>query len=326
MAHLISIKADGKAEAVYAGEAAWHGLGTVVDEAPDGATAIELAGLGWGVKLSRLFGGEPGALTEAPELRAIQRDDTGAVLGVCSHNLYTPWQNVEAISWLDSLLADGTLRYESLFAIKGGRQVAALARLEQGYEIAGEAYTRYLLVSWGHDGKTGISIAPTLTRVVCNNTLTAAIADAEATNRLYRISHLPRLDARLDEAHKAYTITTEATRALAEKLEAFAVLKLNKTQVTRIEEELFGKPSDRTTQAKAGAEQFASIVREEVQRNGLTAYSVLNGITGYADHGIRTVGKDEATRAERHFTSVFTGAAANFKASGIKVLSAVAGV
>ena len=34
---------------MYTGETPWHGLGTKVDEAPDSATAIKMAGLDWEV-------------------------------------------------------------------------------------------------------------------------------------------------------------------------------------------------------------------------------------------------------------------------------------
>ena len=34
---------------MYVGETPWHGLGTKVDEAPDSATAIKMAGLDWTV-------------------------------------------------------------------------------------------------------------------------------------------------------------------------------------------------------------------------------------------------------------------------------------
>lgn len=55
--HAISQRSDGTAEAMYALEPAWHGLGTVVDHAPTSAAAFRLAGLDWEVLTRPLFYG-----------------------------------------------------------------------------------------------------------------------------------------------------------------------------------------------------------------------------------------------------------------------------
>lgn len=323
MAHEISIRTDGTAEAFYADRPAWHKLGQVVQGAQTGEEAIRLAQLGWATKVGQLWGGpDAGHLVQSADRFTIYREDTGAILGTAS-KLWTPFQNVEAVAFLDSLLADGTLTYESAGALKGGRECWALARLAKGFEVGGEAYGCYLLITWGHNAGIGIRILPTWTRVVCFNTLTQAIAIAEKDRKVYTVNHLPGLDDRLDIARKALTITDETTRATQARLESLLSQKATKAQTAAVVEALFGKVEDRKPITVKHAEKFCSIVDEEITRNGRNGYSLLQGITGYADHGLTVLGKTDEQRAERRFSSVFDGAGAAFKREGIAALATI---
>lgn len=324
MAHEISVRSDGTAEAFYADRPAWHGLGQVVQGAQTGEEAIRLAGLDWRTEIGELWGGPDAAhLVKSDDRFSIYRADTGAVLGTAS-KLWTPFQNGEAVAFLDSLLADGTLTYESAGALKGGRECWALARMAEGMQVGGEDYHRYLLITWGHTGSVGIRVLPTFVRVVCWNTQTAAIARGEAEGKVYSISHLSGLDERLDVARGALTITDEATRAVQERLAAYLSMKLTKAQSDGVVEAIFGAAEGRTTITSKAVEQFASIVSEEVKRNGRNAYSVLQGITGYADHALKVIGATPEQRQERRLVSVFSGSAADFKRRGIAALATIA--
>jgi phage/plasmid-like protein (TIGR03299 family) len=97
-------------------------------------------------------------------------------LGVVSDR-YKIVQNTDAFNFLDSLLQDGVIRYESAGALKGGRVVWALARMPSQDEIApGDVSRRYILFSTTHDGSGSVHALPTSVRVVCANTLRIATA------------------------------------------------------------------------------------------------------------------------------------------------------
>lgn len=326
MAHELTIRADGTVEAMYADAAAWHGLGTVVEGAKTSEEAIAIAHLDWTVETGQLWGGPSrDQLVQAPDLRTIYRGDTGAILGTAS-KLYQPFQNAEAFAFLDSLLEDGTMVYESAGSLRGGKQIWALGRLAEGMQVGGEEYGQYMLVTAGHDGKTGIKVLPTTVRVVCANTLSVALGLGEKERRIYSISHLPGIDARLQAARDALEITTAVTRAQRERLEALLTVKLTAGEVEDVVHAIFGQPSEWSGLTRGKADRFGEIVDEEIARNGRTAYSMLQGITGYADHGVKVIGKGEDLRAERRFSSVFFGAGSDFKVKGIKALEEVAKV
>ena len=152
MAHQISMF-DGVGEAAFALRPAWHGLGRTLDYVPDSEAMIEAAHLGWSVGARPLVTCDGRSV---PGYFATVREDTGAVLGVVSDR-YKVVQNRDAFDFLDSLLQDGVLRYESAGALKGGRVVWALARMPSDDEIApGDVSRRYILFSTTHDGSGSV--------------------------------------------------------------------------------------------------------------------------------------------------------------------------
>ena len=81
-------------------EKPWHGLGTIVMEAPASAEALKLAGLGWKVVQEPVY-------TDNRELikgyKANVRSSDRRVLGVVSDR-YKVVQNTDAFSFTDELL------------------------------------------------------------------------------------------------------------------------------------------------------------------------------------------------------------------------------
>jgi hypothetical protein len=94
---------------LFVKESAWHGLGNVVETAPQStAEALRLAGMDWQVKEQPLvtFGAE-GIPQSVEEWKALKRSDNGQVLHVAREN-YTVVQNSEAFSFFDEILTDGS--------------------------------------------------------------------------------------------------------------------------------------------------------------------------------------------------------------------------
>ncbi len=88
----------------------WHGLGTVVRDAPTSDDAIRLARLDWTVEQWPLHaappGGAGGESAPAPGHVAKVRTDTRAVLGVVTPR-YEPFQNADAFRFADALVGEG---------------------------------------------------------------------------------------------------------------------------------------------------------------------------------------------------------------------------
>ncbi len=102
----------------YVREKPWHGLGTMVENAPSSIDALTLAGLDWSVIQKDVLtqDGDP-----IPGFKVNLRDSDGAVLGIVSDR-YRVVQNTDAFRFTDDLLGEG-VTYETAGALQGGRKV-----------------------------------------------------------------------------------------------------------------------------------------------------------------------------------------------------------
>ena len=97
-------------------EKPWHGLGTIVSEAPDSQKALELAGLDWNVIQKDIITADGSSVI--PGFKANVRDRDNSVLGIVTDR-YKVVQNSEAFAFTDELLGEG-VRYETAGSLQGG--------------------------------------------------------------------------------------------------------------------------------------------------------------------------------------------------------------
>ena len=160
----------------YVREKPWHGLGVEVKEAPTSTDALVHAGLDWEVLQKNVYT-EDGTLISGYKVNI--RDSDNAALGIVSDR-YRVVQNENAFRFTDDLLGAG-VTYETAGALQGGRRVWLLARMPERYIVAGDEIAPYLVVMNAHDGSSGIKVAMTPIRVVCQNTLNLALHSAKRT-------------------------------------------------------------------------------------------------------------------------------------------------
>lgn len=122
----------------YTREKPWHGLGTMVLEAPDSKAALQLAGLDWQVIQRKLMTEEG---VPVPGFMANIRETDNQVLGVVT-NRYRVVQNEEAFAFTDALLGEG-VTYETAGSLQNGRRTWILAKLPQRYIISGDEITPF---------------------------------------------------------------------------------------------------------------------------------------------------------------------------------------
>lgn len=175
-------------------ETPWHGLGRIIMDAPASREALELAGLDWQVESRNIYSGT-GAMI--PGYRANVRSTDDAVLGVVSDR-YRIVQNKEAFQFTDDLLGEG-VTYETAGSLQGGKKVWMLARLPRKYLIAGDQVEPYLVIFNSHDGSSGVKVAMTPIRVVCQNTLNLALNTAK---RSWTARHTENVLLRVQDARE----------------------------------------------------------------------------------------------------------------------------
>jgi phage/plasmid-like protein (TIGR03299 family) len=324
VAHELSINSAGQAEAFYTLTPAWHGLGVVVKDAPNSQDAIRLARLDWEVVQQPVYTNSPqqtliagidGDMEKIEGWRANVRKDTGAVLGVVSSR-YSVIQNVEAFDFVDALVQDGIVKYESAGAMRGGRVVWLLARMPGRSEVAeGDELQRFILFTNTHDGSRAALILPTSVRVVCMNTLRLALS--KGRGKALKIRHTGDIDAKIDEARAAMGIADSQFADNLETSRKLAARRLEHTEFIAYLDTLIPLPADHNANKRATTQR--NEVRAKIKdlyyldkRQTLpgvekTAWAALNAVTQYVDHSMTTRGETAKQRAENAFYSVTMG-------------------
>lgn len=203
-------------------EVPWHGLGTIVENAPTSKEALEIAGLDWDViqyPISTLG-------KEIPGMCANVRTSDNSVLGVVS-NKYKIVQNKQAFDFTDSLIESGEITYETAGSLKNGKTIWLLANLPDTTLVGDEVKT-YICFTNSHDGKGAIRAMMTPVRVVCNNTLNCAISTAQ---RMWSMKHMGDMESKLQEARVALGLADKYMKNLDIVANELAVKKMSDSEI-----------------------------------------------------------------------------------------------
>lgn len=299
--------------AVYVKVPAWHGLGTVLPDAPSIADAIKAAGLDWTVGLERLQLAD-GTMVDR---WGVVRSSDHRVLGTVGKGFRTV-QNAAAFDWFQPFLDGGLVALEAAGSLRKGSRVWVLAKvLNHGHADAvivpasDDRVANYLLLAHGHDGSLAIHLGLTPTRVVCQNTLSAAIGE----NTSIRIRHTQgaadaMLAARetIDRVNGQFDKAADVFRALA------GVYVRSGAQIRQFIDRVFPvqKSVQRATEAYKGVDAVALMesVRAEESNTALVGELLTSG-------GERAVGDDARRRIYDSIEALFTGGTGNDMA-GVK--------
>ena len=172
------------------GQAAWHGQGTVTQGTLPAREAFEVADALFTVEKRELHfprvldAPKDGEWDFAPSgTFAVVRTDTQALLGVVSKQ-YEIVQNDSLLRMAEFIREEVDM--DCVIVLSDGAKVCFTATL-RGAEtdiVPGDTVKRRIVGYLGHDGKTGCGAKFTNIRVVCQNTLTAALSDSGARSSI----------------------------------------------------------------------------------------------------------------------------------------------
>ncbi len=280
-------------------EKAWHGLGKVVTDYPNSQEALEFAGLDFRVERRTMFTSKrtliPG--TERlliPDCFATVRIDTEQVLGVVG-NQYEVVQNRDAFSFFDSIVKGEGILYETAGALGKGERIFITAKLPSYIRVGREdLIEQYLFLTTTHDGSGAITAAFTPIRIVCNNTLNAALKNMSNS---IRIRHTNNAKQKLEQAHKVMGITNTLSAQLEDIFNNWSRVKIADKEVYKLvqlamvpNKEVLrdirrGKDDELSTHFLnicADAYQYAmSNETQQLDTTKGTLFGAYNGITGY---------------------------------------------
>lgn len=282
---------------VSRGEVAWHNLGTVLpkNEPLTAAKCMKYGGLDYEVGIIPTYAQVPvfGANGEVvshvesvvPKSNATFRKDTGDILGTVGDR-YTVVQNKDAFSFFDAITGGEEGIYETAGALGVGERIFITAKMPDYIRIDGtdDITEVYVLLTSSHDGTGAIKACVTPIRVVCNNTLRAALSSC--TNKV-SIRHTTNAQAALAEAHNLMGITNQYAQEMNDVLNHLTTVKLPDAKALEIIEKLFPMPEDKpSTRTINIRNEVFGAYQGAVGQEGIvgTAYGLFNGITYYVDH------------------------------------------
>ncbi|MDQ2753495.1 MAG: DUF945 domain-containing protein [Bacteroidota bacterium] len=217
-------------------EKPWHGLGKVVDKCTSSKKAMEYAGLDFGVERRTIFTSQKSYIPGSERLIigdhfATVRTDNEVVLGIVGKD-YRVVQNTDAFSFFDSIVRGEGIRYETAGALGKGERIFITAKLPSYIRVGREdLIEQYLFLTTSHDGSGSVTAAFTPIRIVCNNTLNAALKNMSNS---VRIRHTNNAKQKLQQAHHVMGITNTLSQQLETPFNHWSKVKITDKEMYRI--------------------------------------------------------------------------------------------
>lgn len=266
---------------MYTREKPWHGLGTMVAEAPNSADALRLAGLDWTVEQRPVY--LENAAVPVPNYKANVRDRDGKVLGIVTDR-YQVVQNADAFSWTDELIG-GDVRYETAGSLREGKKIWLLAKMPAA-KVAGDDVEPYLCFSNTHDGSGAVKVCMTPVRVVCANTLNLALNTAK---RSWAMKHVGDMTAKLDEARRTLELADRYMMHLDGAALQLANVTVTDEKLEKLLNEMFPLKENATDRqkntVKAVKDEFMiCYFMPDLAKFRGTGWGVVNAMADMVDH------------------------------------------
>lgn len=299
-------------------EKPWHGLGQIIKDYPTSAEALKFAGLDYTVEKRKLFTFDNENQTadedteikipeiEVPNYFATVRTDNENILGVVGRD-YEVVQNIDAFSFFDSIVGGDGIQYETAGALGKGERIFITAKLPDYIKVgSNDLIEQYLFLTTSHDGYGSITAAFTPIRIVCNNTLNAALRNH---SNAFKIRHTANAKDRLEEAHKLMGITNQLSTQLEDVFNHWSKVRITDPEVKKLiqmalvpsKEVLHnlqsGKDDELSSYFKnmtdAAFDYAVSNESQQLETTKGTLFGAYNGVTGYLQN-VRSYKNDEA--------------------------------
>ena len=312
MAHNINYNEQtGKHSFFSVKEKAWHGLGQIISEYPTSAEAIVHAGLNYQVEKRPLFtyntennnqNSNQSSNTdliipeiEVPNYYATVRTDSNQVLGVVGKE-YEVVQNINAFAFFDAIVGgkEGIL-YETAGALGKGERIFITAKLPNYIKVGrDDLIEQYLFLTTSHDGCGSITAAFTPVRIVCQNTLNAAMRNYRNS---IKIRHTASANDCLKQAHQLLSVTNLFANELEEVFNNWSKIRITDNSVKRLVQLAMAPNKEVLENLKTGSQDelsttyrnivssvmeyaLTSPTQQEETTKG-TLFGAYNAVTGY---------------------------------------------
>lgn len=244
----------------YAGQVPWHGLGVEVRNDLTPVQMMEKAGCDWTVEQQPLV---TATGLEIEDKVALVRTSDNTVLDVTGKD-WKPVQNEDAFNFFAEYVAAGDMEMHTAGSLKNGRNVWALAKVNESFSINGDDQVdSYLLFSNPHEYGKAIDIRFTPIRVVCHNTLTFSLQSA--SKNFVKLNHRSEFDA--DMVKQQMGLASEKFAQYKEMAEFLSSRRFTAESLIQYYNEVF-------PYTHKAAEGVNSV--DDLSKNARAAFEVLN--------------------------------------------------
>ncbi len=203
-------------------EHAWHNQGIVTEGTLPARDAFKTANALFGVEKRELqypVFKDPNIVGVEPAgVYGVVRTDTQDLLGIVS-KAYEVVQNDSLLRMAEFIREEADM--DSVVVLKNGARLAFTATLRGATKevVPGDKVFRRLVGYLGHDGKTGCGAIFTNVRVVCANTLAAALSSDNKTSIIHKTganSSFDKLITSIDTARQTFGQEIQSMKELAQ--------------------------------------------------------------------------------------------------------------
>ena len=282
MAHELEM-INGEAQMAYRASQGkpWHGLGVPVSDDMTPMEMMKVAGLDWEVEKVDTFYRYKGDNHRTGQ-QALVRSTDGKILTQVGEG-WNPVQNAEAFDFFTDFVKAGDMVMDTAGSLKDGQIVWALADVRDGFSLFnGDDVRGYLLFSNPHQYGKAIDIKFVMERVVCNNTLTVALA--ERGQPAVRVNHRSVFDA--EKVKEILGLSHNKVEKFKEAAEFLGSKRYDEAMLQRFMAKVFGESTREDKILSRTAEQAMEFVENQPGdhfRPG-TWWNAYNAVTYMTDH------------------------------------------
>lgn len=302
---------------LYFGDVPWHNLGTRVPRHLTYREACDFVpGLGDRVGKRPLMYESIGHGTQPVKGHvALVNERTGRAYGVATDE-YQVIQTADAFATFGDIFGQAAV-LETAGCLHGGATVWGCARFPV-LDVCGDTHLPFVVVTTDHTGRAAMRAYPSMTRVVCRNTLNLSLTDA---SKGISVRHTGNVTAKLAQASATLATTLgmfEAYRANAATLDRVATSTVGRVAFEEAMAELFGTDS-KAADVKSKVVHLMRHGRGNDNR-AATLYTLFQGVTDYVDHSSPYVLGSRGRDASKLATYATFGPGARLKTRALDVL------
>ena len=301
----ITMTTDGEAEMMYFGNTPWHRMGQSLDRPATSKEAIAAAHLDWEINTLPVNTTIGFQNVTVPGKSALVRSDTKEIFNIMSDR-YTPVQNSVAFNFFDSVVSAGEAIYHTAGSLDGGRKVWILAKLNGNLKVTNtDVLEKYILLSNSHDGSSALTMTLTPIRVVCSNTLAAAMS-GRGRNTFYA-RHTVNVMNRANQAREILGLSEAYFENFMTGVNRMVDKQISQAELEKAFYDIYHLREQKLLEEQHKSKRYAIDTTLELFENGRgndmhdvrgTAWAAYNAVTEFVDH-YRPVGRGTATAEQK---------------------------